>query len=69
MALNKEEPQPVEVNGKALQCIICFNKTFWVRNAQLNTAVRTFFKLDWTDRSATCFVCSECTYIHWFLGK
>lgn len=63
-----KEPQTVEVNNKQLRCVICSNNLFWSRKAQLNTAVSTFFRLDWTDRSATCFVCSECTYIHWFLG-
>lgn len=64
----KKEPQTVEVKGKELICPICSNNHFWTREAQMNTAVATFFNLDWTNRSATCFVCSECTYIFWFLG-
>lgn len=64
----KKEPKTVEVKGIQLCCPVCANKYFWSRRAQLNTAISTFFKLDWTDRSATCFVCSECTYIFWFLG-
>ena len=64
----KAEPQSVDVKGHPLLCPICANTLFWTRRAQLNSAVSTFFKLDWTDRSATCFVCSECTYIFWFLG-
>jgi hypothetical protein len=67
--MQTENPQPVEVNGKPLRCVVCQHDRFWVTAAQLNKAVTTFFKLDWTDRSATCFVCSECTYIHWFLGQ
>jgi hypothetical protein len=61
--------ETVEVNGKPLRCIICSNDHFWARSAQLNRATSTFFGFDWADRSAMCFVCSECTYIHWFLGK
>lgn len=64
----KPEPQTVAVKGHTLICPICSNNLFWTRRAQLNSAVSTFFKLDWTDRSATCFVCSECTHISWFLG-
>ena len=64
----KKEPVTVEVKGHILICPICSNNLFWTRKAQLNTAVATFFKLDWTDRSATCFVCSDCTNIFWFLG-
>ena len=65
----KKEPQPIEVNGHSIVCPVCHNDRFWIRRAQLNSAVSTFFNLDWTDRSATCFVCSECSYIFWFLGK
>jgi hypothetical protein len=64
----KDEPQTKEVRGHEIICPICSNKVFWRREGQLNKAVTTFFNLDWVDRSATCFVCSECTYIFWFLG-
>ena len=64
----KKEPQNVEVNGIQLSCPVCRNKLFWSRRAQLNSATSTFFNLDWADRSATCFVCSDCTHILWFLG-
>ena len=65
---SKKEPQTVDILGKELKCPVCENNTYWVRNAQLNTAVSTFFNLDWTNKSATCFVCSNCTHISWFLG-
>lgn len=65
----KKEPEIIEVLNKPLICPICSNKKFWVKTAQLNKAVTTFFGFDWADQSATCFVCSECTYIFWFLGK
>ena len=65
----EEEPQPVEVLGNELKCPVCNNQLFWTRKAQLNTAIATFFNLDWANRSATCFVCSECTHISWFLGE
>jgi len=65
----EEEPQPVEVLGNELKCPVCSNKLFWTRKAQLNTAIATFFNLDWANRSATCFVCSKCTHISWFLGE
>lgn len=65
----EEEPQPVEVLGKELKCPVCSNQLFWSRKAQLNTAIASFFNLDWANRSATCFICSECTHISWFLGE
>jgi hypothetical protein len=66
--LKQKEPQVVEVKGHALSCPICSNKKFWTRRPQLNTSIASFFGLDWANRSATCFVCSECTHISWFLG-
>ena len=63
-----KEQQTVQVKGHDLSCPVCANKYFWTRRAQLNTSVASFFGLDWANRSATCFVCSECTYIYWFLG-
>ena len=65
---NKDVPETVEIKGIQLICPICSNKNFWSRRAQLNTSLSTFFNLDWSDKSATCFVCSECTHIYWFLG-
>jgi hypothetical protein len=63
------EPQSVDVNGRALRCVICSNQTFWSQTAMLNKSASTFFGLDWADRNATCFICAECTYIHWFFGQ
>ena len=64
----KKQPQPIEVKGHPLVCPVCKNDHFWTRRVLLNTAVLTFFDLDWTNRRAQCFVCSECTYIYWFRG-
>ena len=65
----KSEPQTVTVKGHELKCPICNNTYFWTRRAQLNTALATFFDLDWANRTGTCFVCTECTHISWFLGQ
>ena len=65
----KKEPQAIQIMEKQLSCPICQNQLFWTRKAQLNTSLASFFNLDWANRSAHCFVCSECTYIFWFLGE
>jgi len=65
----KSEPIPVDVKGHSLKCPVCDNTTFWVKGAQLNTAAASFFGLDWANRTATCFVCSNCTHILWFVGE
>jgi len=64
---SQPEPQQQTVNDKPLRCVVCENDRFFERSAQLNTAVAEFFDLAWANRSATCFVCSECSYVHWFL--
>ncbi len=62
-----KEPQTVQIAGNELKCPICNNNLFRRRRAQMNSAIATFFNLDWTNRSATCYVCSKCTHISWFL--
>lgn len=69
MGLFKEdEAVSVEVKGIELKCPVCSNNLFYSRQAQLNTAAASFFSLDWANRSAFCYVCSNCTHISWFLG-
>ncbi|GAA3138376.1 hypothetical protein GCM10010466_31650 [Planomonospora alba] len=61
------EPQPVTLpNGLALQCDTCRNETFEYHRWKLQTTGMTFMGLDWANRDATCFVCTECRRIHWF---
>lgn len=70
MALfESNEAQTFEVMGKEFRCPVCNNSDFWTKRVLLNTPVATFFNLDWTNRSATCLVCSKCTHISWFLGE
>jgi predicted nucleic-acid-binding Zn-ribbon protein len=65
----KSEPQTIAVKGHELQCPVCGNKYFWIKRVLLNTSLATLFDLDWLNRRATCFICSDCTYIFWFSGK
>jgi hypothetical protein len=64
-----EEPQGLEVKGIELKCPVCSNGLFYTRQAQLNTAVASFFNFDWANRSAWCYICANCTHISWFLGE
>ncbi|NOU60945.1 hypothetical protein [Marinifilum caeruleilacunae] len=65
----KAEAQQVSVKGHQLHCPVCSETLFYQREAQLNTAVASFFNFDWANRSAICFVCANCTHISWFLGE
>jgi len=55
---SKEDPQTVEIKGKALRCPICKNEQFRKKKVLLNTVVLTFLDLDWANRKAACFICS-----------
>lgn len=70
MALfGQENPGTVQIKGQPLRCEICGHERFWQREAQLNTAVATFFNFDRANATATCYVCDGCGYIHWFLPQ
>jgi hypothetical protein len=64
----RKEPETIEILGKPFSCHVCDNNNFYRREGQLNTFLATFFGFDWANRSAVCFVCSKCRYIHWFLS-
>jgi hypothetical protein len=63
----KKQAEPAFVAGLELHCEICKHASFYERQAQLNTAVASFFDFDWANPSARCLVCERCGYIHWFL--
>jgi hypothetical protein len=63
----KEAEEVRVVDGGSLKCTVCQHTKFWSRKAQLNTSVATFFGFDWLNRTATCYVCERCKYVHWFL--
>jgi predicted nucleic-acid-binding Zn-ribbon protein len=67
MALLKDDPEEVHIGDRELQCLVCGKTKFVSRKAQLNTALATLFRLDWTNESALCVVCADCGYIHWFV--
>jgi predicted nucleic-acid-binding Zn-ribbon protein len=64
-----KEPQPVTVKGIQLKCPVCSNDRFHSKRVMLNTTMLTFLDLDWANREAQCFICSDCTHISWFYGK
>lgn len=65
----KPEAKSYEILGKVLKCQICGYDEFERKEGQVNTAGMSFLNLDWLNRSAACFVCDRCGYIHWFLPK
>jgi len=66
MGFFTEEANRYEIPDKLLNCHHCNNDTFYTRQEQLHSPTTTFLNLEWLDKTATCYVCSECGYIHWF---
>ncbi|MEK7686038.1 MAG: hypothetical protein AAB466_11510 [Verrucomicrobiota bacterium] len=67
MSLMASEPTCVQIQDRILKCQVCGHDEFHKRKAQLNTSVASFLGFDWANRSAQCYVCAKCGYIHWFL--
>jgi hypothetical protein len=63
----RREADTVEVLGHPMRCEICKHDRFYSREGKVQTTAMTFFDLDWANASATCLVCEQCGYVHWFL--
>ncbi|NGX33008.1 MAG: hypothetical protein K1060chlam4_01067 [Candidatus Anoxychlamydiales bacterium] len=57
----------IKVKDKDLNCHACGNDTFSKREALLNTTWVLFFQFGYFNRSGACYVCSNCSHIHWFV--
>lgn len=67
-AYNGVEGRGFAVGGKQLVCPHCGGIFFDESEAMLNTAGLTFLDLDWANRSAAIFICTQCGHIMWFLN-
>ena len=63
----RREAKPVKILGNPMRCEICHHTRFFQREGKIPTTAMTFFELDWANASATCLVCEQCGYVHWFL--
>lgn len=63
------KPKSFMVLDKPLHCQICGHDEFNRREVLLNTTLATLFNVDWANRSAMCFICDRCGYVHWFIRK
>ncbi len=63
----KPEAKQYLIKGHPLECPVCKNDTFWMRETLMNTKGLTFFKLEWANQQAQNYVCNNCGYVHWFL--
>ena len=57
----------MRVNGHKLSCGHCRGEAFSYRTALLNTTGMTMLNLDWLNKSADVFTCSDCGHLEWFV--
>jgi len=71
MAMDRGERngRSFEIKGKRLTCPFCGGTQFSTRKSLLNTRGATFLRLDWANRYATNYICTQCGYIQWFLRE
>ncbi len=67
MGASKDEAGPLAILGNPMRCEICHHDQFYQREGKIQTTGMTFLDLDWLNQSATCVVCAQCGYVHWFL--
>jgi hypothetical protein len=61
------EAREVLVAGKQLRCQVCEYPRFFRREAGLSTGASNVFGQDWANSQASCFICEQCGYVHWFV--
>lgn len=57
----------VFIGSVRLTCAVCRHARFRHRKAQLQTALASFFNVEWTAPSADCYICTQCGFVHWFM--
>jgi hypothetical protein len=63
------DPKEVVIKGNNLICCVCNHDKFFFTKTLMNTVLKTFLKLDWTDKKAKNYICENCSFVYWFLNK
>lgn len=58
----------IAIHNKELCCHHCGGQNFRKMEGKLSTSVMLFFLLGFLNRSAACFTCIDCGFVHWFLS-
>ena len=66
MSASISEAREVRVAGQQLRCQVCDYTRFFRREAGL-TGASSFFGQDWANSKASCFICEQCGFVHWFV--
>lgn len=65
------EATTVDILGKPLRCNVCGYHYFWRHDVTLtfNTRGSGVCNPEWLNNGATCAVCDQCGFIHWFMPQ
>src|SRR5688500_7389425 len=61
------EAREIKIAGKQLRCQVCDYTRFYRREAGLSSGASNVFGQEWAHSQATCFICEQCGYVHWFV--
>jgi hypothetical protein len=65
----RSDPVRVDLLGRTLKCLVCGAEKFHKRRSHLDTSLSAGMKPEWHESPATCLVCDECGYLHWFIPR
>ena len=65
--LPKSLPEAVQINGRALKCVICAHESFHKRKTHFDTAIIRSLNPEWVESSGYCLICHQCGFIHSFV--
>jgi ribosomal protein L37E len=67
MSQLRTQPEPAEVKGQHLKCLMCAHESFHKRKTHFDTALIGGLNPEWSDSEGHCLVCGRCGFIHWFM--
>ncbi|WP_212827778.1 hypothetical protein [Catellatospora sp. TT07R-123] len=68
MGVFSRAPYVATINGEVFRCVVCQGGLFTSRTIKLNTAGLEFLDLAWANKSSLGVICTNCGYVHEFLG-
>jgi len=64
----KRKPVVAKVGGREIACVICVTAEFVDRPVKLSSTAAELFDLAWANQTATGPICTNCGYVHEFVG-
>lgn len=69
MSILRTEPEPAQVDGHDLKCLMCGHESFHKRKTHVDTALISAMNPEWSDSQCYCLVCDKCGFMHWFMKR